>query len=107
MSTQPPTPPPPEDPHEGSEDDPRRELDSRDGDSVVPPRRYEGPDPAGAVDRPLRGPTVLDRLESASVPLAIIAFFLIGFGTGMWYVAWIVFLVPPALSAWNKPSTKR
>ena len=107
MSTQPPTPPPPEDPHEGSEDDPRRELDGRDEHPVVPPRRYEDAETTGALDRGRPAPTVLDRLESASVPLSIIAFFLIGFGTGMWYVAWIVFLVPPALSAWNKPSTKR
>lgn len=103
MSTQPPTQPPPEDPHEGSEDDPRRELDPRDDMPAVPPRRYQAAEPGSAVARPKRPPTTLDRLAAASGPLALIAFFVIGFGTGMWYVAWIVFLVPAAVHAWNKP----
>ena len=97
--------PQPEDPHEGSEDDPRRELDPADEGPVVPPRRYE-PAAGTEVAATRREPTVMDRLESASGPLAVIAFFVIGFGTGMWYVAWVVFLIPAALHAWNKPSKK-
>ena len=98
--------PRPDDPHEGSEDDPRRELDPAAEAPVVPPRRYE---PASGTDVTASGrrePTAMDRLESASGPLAVIAFFVIGFGTGMWYIAWVVFLVPAVLHAWNKPSKK-
>jgi hypothetical protein len=98
------TPPPPEDPHQGSEDDPPRELDPADGATVVPPRRYEPTSGTDVAASTRREPTVMDRLESASGPLAIIVFFVIGFGTGMWYVAWVVFLVPAVLHAWNKPS---
>lgn len=107
MSTQPPSQPPPEDPHAGSEDDPRREIDFRDEQPVVPPRRYQHADPSTEADRPRRQPTTLERIESASGPLTLISFFLIGFGTGKWYVAWIVFLLPAVLHAWNRPSTKR
>ncbi|KAB7744693.1 hypothetical protein GA707_08885 [Nostocoides sp. F2B08] len=96
----------PEDPHEGSEDDPRRELDPADEAPVAPPGRYEPAAGGDVVAAPRREPTVMDRLESASGPLAVIAFFVIGFGTGMWYVAWVVFLIPAALHAWNKPSKK-
>ena len=106
MATQPPTPPPPEDPHAGSEDDPPREVERRADSPVVPPRRYEV-DGGTEAARPTREPTVLDRLESASGPLALIVFFLIGFGTGKWYIAWVVFLLPAVLHAWNRPSTKR
>lgn len=101
MSVNPPSQPEPQDPHTGSEDDPRRELDARDKDPVVPPRIYE-PDPH-AVDAPRPDPTVADRVAAASIPLATLAFFVIGFGTGMWWVAWVVFLIPPVLRAWNKP----
>ena len=107
MSTPPPAPPPPEDPHAGSEDDPPRDVDRRDDSPVVPPRRYEMGDAATDAGRPRREPTALDRLESASGPLALIIFFLIGFGTGKWYIAWVVFLLPAVLHAWNKPTTKR
>lgn len=100
-SSQPPTQPPPEDPHEGSEDDPPRALDPG-AAPAVPPTRYEPAD-GGAVESRRADPTVMDRLAAASGPLALIAFFLIGFGTGMWYIAWVVFLVPAALHAWNKP----
>lgn len=117
--TVPPSQPMPEDPdeagHAGSEDDPLRELDPRD-DAIAPPVRYR-PDQPGAdegnqrelaVERrppsiPSAPPTTLDRLTAASVPLAVITFFLIGFGTGLWYIAWVVFLIPPALRAWNRP----
>lgn len=101
MSVTPPSQPEPEDPHAGSEDDPRRELDARDQHPVLPPRRYEGP--SGELEIPHSTPTVMDRLSAASVPLATLAFFLIGFGTGMWWVAWVVFLIPPVLRAWSKP----
>lgn len=101
MTVSPPSQPEPEDPHVGSEDDPLRELDARDQDPVIPPRRYEAP--AGAVDVPGSAPTVMDRVTAASIPLATLAFFVIGFGTGMWWVAWVVFLIPPVLRAWSKP----
>ena len=107
MATTPPTPPEPEDPHVGSADDPRREVDTRDEHPVVPPRRYAGEDADRSVERARPAPTLLDRLESASGPLSLIVFFLIGFGTGKWYIAWIVFLLPAVLHAWNRPSTKR
>ena len=100
MSTQ----PPPEDPHEGSEDDPRRELDPADEAPVVPPRRYEPPAGGEVAATTRREPTFMDRLESASGPLAIVVFFVLGFGWGLWYVAWVVFLIPAVLHGWNKPS---
>lgn len=101
MTDNPPSRPEPEDPHVGSEDDPRRELDARDEHPLVPPRRYE---PASdAVDVPTSPPALMDRVTAASIPLATLAFFLVGFGTGMWWVAWVVFLIPPVLRAWNKP----
>ncbi|MCA1783734.1 MAG: hypothetical protein ABR500_08470 [Dermatophilaceae bacterium] len=102
MSIHPSTQPTPEDPHEGSENDPRRELDRRDESAVVPPRRYEPEDAGAGLDPHRTQPTTLDRLAAASGPLSLIAFFVIGFSTGMWYVAWIVFLVPAAVHAWNK-----
>lgn len=101
MSVDPPRQPEPEDPHVGSEEDPLRELDARDKDPVVPPRRYEPS--SGAVDVPTSAPALGDRVTAVSIPLATLAFFLIGFGTGMWWVAWVVFLIPPVLRAWNKP----
>ena len=103
MATNPPSQPPPEDPHVGSEDDPPRALTPSDEQPFVPPRPYE---PGGEVDRPTRAPTVADRIVSASVPLAVLTFFLIGFLTGKWWIAWVVFLVPPVLSSWVKPDTK-
>jgi hypothetical protein len=102
-SSQPPTQPPPEDPHVGSEDDPPRRPDPDVDVPAVPPRRYQPAGSGSAVEPRRSEPTVMDRLAAASGPLALIAFFLIGFGTGMWYVAWVVFLVPAALHAWNKP----
>lgn len=104
--TIPPSQPEPLDPHEGSEDDPRRELDPRDEHAVIPPRRYEVGDPESAAQRalePRRAPTVMDRVSSASIPLATLTFFLIGFFTGYWWIAWVVFLVPPILKAWSRP----
>jgi hypothetical protein len=105
MSTQHPAQPPPDDPHVGSEDDPRREPDPHDEVTVVPPRRYEAStvEPAADVTRIRSQPTVADRLVAASGPLALISFFLIGFSTGRWYIAWVVFLVPAVLRAWNRP----
>ena len=105
MAGQPPTTPP--DPHEGSEDDPpRREVDAGSDRAVTPPSRYEGGVVPAEDSGARRAPTVFDRLESASGPLALILFFLIGFGTGKWYVAWVVFLIPAVLHAWNRPSRK-
>ena len=102
--TVPPSQPPPEEPHAGSEDDPRRELDTHDESAVIPPRRYD-PAPPGQDPKSLersRPPQLMDRVVSASIPLSTLAFFLIGFGTGRWYLAWIVFLIPPVLRAWNR-----
>lgn len=103
-----PMPEGPEDPHVGSEDDPPRELDS--SGEIVPPVRYDpgqqeatGPPRGGEVHRPRTPPTAMDRLVAVSAPLSVILFFLIGFRTGMWYIAWVVFLVPPVLRAWNRP----
>ena len=97
-----PSQPPPEDPHEGSEDDPRRELDPLDEAAAIPPRRYEPME----VDHPVTGevvPSTMDRVTAASVPLAVGVFMILGFTTGMWYIAWVVFLIPAALKAWNRP----
>lgn len=107
MTVPPPHQPPPEDPHEGSEDDPRRELDPMDEQPVVPPRRYASSD----VDRPAEGtvveatpPTTMDRIIAVSWPLSIAAFMVLGFTTGMWYIVWLVILIPWALSAWRNPN---
>lgn len=107
---------PHQDPHEGSEDDPPRALDPRDAPPPLPPVRYEADsvgdshgrlernaDAAGAGLEVTGPPTTMDRLIAVSGPLALITFFLIGFGLGAWYVAWLVFLVPGALRAWNRP----
>ena len=116
----PPQQPIPEDPdehgHAGSEDDPPRELDSPDDAAVAPPVRYQsdqpGADEGNPHDRvveqrapkvPAAPPSTMDRLVAASVPISVIAFFLIGFTTGLWFVAWVVFLIPPVLRAWNRP----
>lgn len=101
MSTQ-----PPQDPHEGSEDDPRRELDTTEQSAVVPPHRYEPKGGSEVTATARREPTFMDRLESASGPLAVVVFFVLGFGWGLWYVAWVVFLIPAVLHGWNRPSKK-
>lgn len=102
-------------PHEGSEDDLPRAMGPRDEPAPLPPVRYEGDavgrstdplvsgsGPGAGLDLPSQ-PTTMDRLVAVSGPLALITFFLIGFGLGAWYVAWLVFLVPGALRAWNRP----
>ena len=97
-----PSQPQPEDPHEGSEDDPRRELDPMDAHPVVPPRRYE----SAEVDHPADSavvPTTMDRFIAASGPIATAAFIVLGFSTGKWYLVWVVFLIPAALRAWHRP----
>ena len=104
MTVPPPDQPPPDEAHEGSEDDPRREVDHLGDQQVIPPRRYGE---SNAVDVPTGGPAIMDRVVAASIPLATLAFFAIGFGTGMWWVAWVVFLIPPALRAWLPPSPPR
>ena len=73
---------------------------------MVPPRRYEPPAGGEVAATTRREPTFMDRLESASGPLAIVVFFVLGFGWGLWYVAWVVFLIPAVLHGWNKPSKK-
>ena len=99
-----PSQPPPEEPHAGSEEDPRRELDDRDRHPVLPPRRYEPDgDPSTALGRPTSSPTTMDRVVAASSPLATLVFVVLGFTTGWWYIAWVVFLIPVALKAWNRP----
>ncbi|NLX00276.1 MAG: hypothetical protein GXY39_11310 [Actinomycetales bacterium] len=103
MAVDQPSQPEPEDPHVGSEDDPPRALSPGDEPPVVPPVPYE---PGGEVDLPTRTPTLGDRIRSASAPLAVLAFFVLGFTTGKWWIVWVVFLVPAVLDAWFKPHKK-
>ena len=54
---------------------------------------------------PGRGAGNFDRMSglmAISVPLATLAFFILGFTTGGWGWAWIVFLIPPILRAYER-----
>lgn len=99
----PPSQPLPEEPHEGSEDDPRRELDPRDEAPVIPPRRYGAAD-STEVAVPAGEPTTMDRVIAVSWPIATAVFIILGFTTGWWYLVWVVFLIPAALKAWHRPN---
>lgn len=82
----------------------------------LPPQRYEPEAPlrqepsvttgSEVSPAPESAPTTLDRLEAISKPLAVVIFLVCGFALRGWAWAWIVFLVPGILHAWNRPERR-